>query len=125
MHLKGAEKRGAEILSSYNLRPSKVLIHWYSGPPEISLDFAERGFFFSINPSILSGSPHMEVLYKVPISQILTESDGNVKYTIDNERIIGSPGIIPRVIRKISEITKKNIEELSKILSTNFQNYLK
>ncbi len=123
IHLKGAEEETANILSSYEIPASNVLIHWYSGPPKILNHFIEKNYFFSINPSILSGSPHIAVLKEVPLNRILTESDGNVKYTIDNERTIGSPGIIPRVMEKIVEITGRSREEISIILQENFRNY--
>lgn len=124
VHLKGAEILGADILSSYNHKPQQVLIHWYSGPRNVLNEFIERGYCLSINPSILSGSSHINVLHQANLSQILTESDGNVKYMINNEKIIGSPGIIPQVLEKIGDVKKKNIEEISDILSSNLHNYL-
>jgi TatD DNase family protein len=123
IHLKGAEKEIAEILSTYSISSTNVLIHWYSGPSQILKQFIERDYFFTINPSILTGSTHIEVLKEVPINRILTESDGNVKYTIDNERVIGSPGIVPQVIEEIARITNHSKSEISEILQKNFREY--
>ncbi len=123
IHLKGAEVEIASILSSYKIPSNNVLIHWYSGPSHILNQFIERDYFFTVNPSILTGSPHIDVLKKVSINRILTESDGNVKYTINNERVIGSPGIIPKVMQKIIEITHHDMEEISNILQDNLRNY--
>ncbi|MCE7741504.1 MAG: TatD family hydrolase [Candidatus Heimdallarchaeota archaeon] len=123
IHLKGAEEDVASILSTYRIKSSNVLIHWYSGPTQTLKKFIERDYFFTINPSILTGSPHIEVLKEVSINRILTESDGNVKYTINNERVIGSPGIIPKVMNKIIEITPYDLDEISKILYDNLRNY--
>ncbi|MHA1222253.1 MAG: TatD family hydrolase [Candidatus Heimdallarchaeaceae archaeon] len=125
VHLKGAEKRGMEILSSFNINQEKVIIHWYSGPESVLNQFIKEGYFFTINPSILAGSPHIKVLKKTPIKQILTESDGNVKYTINDNRVIGSPSIIPSIIKKISKIKEIPVKQLSKILSENLHRYLK
>ena len=118
IHLKGAEKEAASILEEYKIPPHNVLIHWYSGPPEVLDEFIERDYFFTINPSILS------VLRKAALNRILTESDGNVKYTINNERIIGSPGIIPQVIRKIADIKNESVDTISSELQTNLRRYL-
>jgi len=123
IHIKGAEMEAAEILSSYNIPPNNILIHWYSGPSKILRVFIERDYFFTINPSILAGSTHKSVLENCSINNILTESDGNVKYTIENEPIIGSPGIIPKVIAKIAEIKNSNIDEITRLLRQNFIKY--
>lgn len=123
IHLKGAEIEVTEILSSYSIPSSNILIHWYSGPPKILKILNERDYFFTINPSILGGSPHITVLKETPINRILTESDGNVKYTIHGEKVIGSPGLIPQSICKMAEVANLEIEELSSILQDNFTNY--
>ena len=124
LHLKGAEELASSILTSYSIPSNKVLIHWYSGPASIRKEFMNRGYFFTINPSILSGSTHIDVIKEVPINQVLTESDGNTKYTIDNERVIGCPSLIPRVINEISDIIRIDKEEVSVILKSNLRNYL-
>ncbi|MHA1199021.1 MAG: TatD family hydrolase [Candidatus Heimdallarchaeaceae archaeon] len=123
IHLKGAEEDVAGILSNYEIKSTNVLIHWYSGPAQTLKKFIERDYFFTINPSILTGSPHIEVLKEASINRILTESDGNVKYTINNERVVGSPGIIPKVMDKIVENTPYDLNELTKILHENLRNY--
>ncbi len=124
IHGKGAEKIVSEILTSYQIRSDNILMHWYSGPIEILQTYIDRGYFFSINPSILSGSSHIAVLESTSLEQILTESDGNVKYTIDNERIVGSPAIVPKIMRRISEIKKTNLNEVSESLQSNLKRYL-
>ncbi|NPD89130.1 MAG: TatD family hydrolase [Asgard group archaeon] len=124
IHGKGAEGVVAETLTSFKIPPNNVLMHWYSGPKKILSQFIDRGYFFSINPSVLTGSSHIEVLKATPKDQILTESDGNVKYTIDDERIIGSPALIPRVLEKISEWKQIENEEISDILHSNLKRYL-
>lgn len=124
IHGKGAEELVAETLTSFNIRADNVLMHWYSGPKKVLSQFMGRGYFFSINPSVLTGSSHIEVLKSISTDQILTESDGNVKYTIDNERIVGSPAIVPRVMDKIGELKNMGIEEVSEILHYNLKRYL-
>ena len=124
IHGKGAEELVAEILTSFKIQSDNILIHWYSGPKKVLSQFIERGYFFGINPSVLTGSSHIEVLKSISNDQILTESDGNVKYTIDNERIIGSPAIVPRVMEKISDLKNIGIEDVSEILHYNLKRYL-
>ncbi len=124
VHPKGAEELVAETLETYNIPSHNILIHWYSGPENILKKFIERDYFLSINPSILGGSKHIVVLIQAELSQILTESDGNVKYTIDGERIIGSPALVPKIMKKICEEKEKDILEISNILHSNLRRYL-
>ena len=124
IHGKGAEILVAEILTTFNIPPDNILMHWYSGPQNILTDYVNRGYFFSISPSILSGSPHINVLTEASFDQILTESDGNVKYSINNERVIGSPSLIPQVLEKICEVKEDNMEETMSKLHGNFRRYL-
>lgn len=123
IHLKGAEEETSDILTSYKISSENILIHWYSGPKKVFNQFLERDYFFSINPSVLTGSTHIEVLKNAPLNRILTESDGNVKYTIDNVKVTGSPGIIPEVLSKIEEIKNIELDELSVILQKNIRIY--
>jgi TatD DNase family protein len=124
IHGKGAEETISEILTTVNIPPNNILMHWYTGPQKILTEYIDRGYFFSINPSILSGSPHINVLKEAPFDQILTESDGNIKYTINNERIIGSPALIPNILEKICEVKGKDMEEITSKLHENSRRYL-
>lgn len=124
IHPKGAEELVYDILGTYNIPNHNVLIHWYTGPKTILEKLIERDYFFSINPSILGGSKHITVLEQVDLSYILTESDGNVKYTINDERIVGSPALIPDLINKICEVKNKEISEITDTLHSNLRRYL-
>ncbi|MHA2357824.1 MAG: hypothetical protein ACXABK_03520, partial [Candidatus Heimdallarchaeaceae archaeon] len=61
---------------------------------------------------------------EAPFDQVLTESDGNIKYTINNERIIGSPALIPNILEKICEVKGKDMEEITSKLHENSRRYL-
>lgn len=124
IHIKGAEQDAFEMLSSTSIKPHKILVHWYSGPETILKKFQQMGVYFSINPSILTGSAHKMVATMVPPNQLLTESDGDVKYTIDNERIVGSPILILKSIQRLSELTNVPLESMSETLLENAKSYL-
>ena len=124
IHPKGAEELVYDILGTYNIPNHNILIHWYTGPQSVLEKLIEREYFFSINPSILGGSKHIFVLEQVDLSCVLTESDGNVKYTINDERIVGSPALVPDLIMKMCEVKKKNTSEIIDILHSNLRRYL-
>ncbi len=124
LHTKGAEHEIIEMLESYKLKPTKILIHWYSGPENILKKLSDNEVFFTINPSVLTNSTHKEVIEIVKLDQILTESDGDVKYTVDGKRIKGTPVLVPRIIEKIASIKGKSIQEITEILHNNFLRYI-
>ena len=86
--------------------------------------FRDRGYYFSVNPSILGGSTHIEVVEENDISQLLTESDGNVKYKINNERIVGTPKLVPQIIEKIASLKSETTNNVSTVLHANLLRYL-
>ena len=124
IHTKGAEEECSDILSSYKIHNNKILIHWYSGPETVLRIFRDRGYFFSVNPSILGGSTHIKVVEENDISQLLTESDGNVKYKINNERIVGTPKLVPQIIERIASLKSETTNNASTVLHANLLRYL-
>jgi len=101
LHVKGAEKEVFKILPSYNL--PNINIHWYSGPQDLIKVGLDRDYFFSITPAIKYSPPVKGTVELCEPSNLLLESDGPVRY--HNE--IGTPSMIPDVLKKMSEI--KNI----------------
>ncbi len=124
IHAKGAEQRVSELLDTFSLKPHKVLLHWYSGSERSLMKLNDQGYFFSVNPSLLTGSTHKRVLEFVPLEHLLTESDGNVSYTISGEKFVGSPSLIPVVIKEMSNMLNLPVETLQNQLETNLQRYL-
>lgn len=71
--------RKAEKIIFQNLRQSNIkaaIFHWYSGPLSLIEDIAEAGFMFSINPAMIKSKSGQEIIRRIPIANILTESDG-------------------------------------------------
>ena len=74
--------------------------------------------FFSINPAVLKSQRHLTVLESVPIDQLLTESDGPVKF--DGKQ--GSPALMPFLCKEIVKLL--NIEEEQFLMTENGQDYI-
>ncbi|MHA1377020.1 MAG: TatD family hydrolase [Candidatus Helarchaeota archaeon] len=101
VHGKNAEREVFDFLKPRNIDP--IVIHWYSGPQDLINEGVNRGYYFSITPAVLYSAKHRVVTEKVPIEQLLTESDGPVNYKIKNKAITGEP---IHVIDVVSEIAK-------------------
>ncbi len=120
LHVTGAEKEVLEMIETWSLKPYLVNVHWYSGPINVLKKLVDLGVYFSITPAISYSLTHQRVVEQVPIEQLLTESDGNVKY----KGIIGEPSLVSTVVEKISEIKGIDILEVEKQVIENVNRYL-
>lgn len=121
IHSKGAEKQIFRTLKEYGIDWNRVNIHWYSGPGDILEKLANKGVYFSVGPAI-HYSKHREVVRKVDLDQLLSESDGDVKYKAIN--LTGEPAIIPKVVQEIANILQKDHNEVADQLYENAMKYL-
>lgn len=75
IHSRRAESTVLEILEETNY-PFPVVFHWYSGPLNVLDKAIEKGHYFSINPAMTENPNGRKIIDKIPLGQILTESDG-------------------------------------------------
>lgn len=105
-----------------NAVPSRQCIfHWYSGTDDELKQVLEYEPYFSITPAIEYSESHQNTARKAPISRLLTESDGDVKYKTG---IRGTPEIIPQVIENLAKIRGKDPEDLKYQIWDNFNSLL-
>ncbi len=120
LHQTGAEEELYEMLSTRKLVVN-FCCHWYSGPDKSLKKLIDLGAFFSINPNFLRSKKHRRVLDFVDKQNLLTESDGPVKFQGEQ----GSPSLIPYLCGEIAKELKIQPNELAKIVKENYERYLK
>ena len=54
----------------------KVVLHWFTGSAKQAARAAEIGCYFSVNFEMLKKQEHLDMLSKIPLNRILTETDG-------------------------------------------------
>ncbi|MBN1801341.1 MAG: TatD family hydrolase [Candidatus Lokiarchaeota archaeon] len=113
IHCKGAEDQVFETLLSFNI--PNVNIHWYSGPEKQLKQGIDRGYFFSITPSIGYSPVSKKVVSNVPLERLLLESDGPVEYSGK----VGTPAMIRDVLSSISEIKQIELGQLERQIEKN------
>lgn len=115
IHVRDAEKEAFEILNKY--RPSKCIIHWYTGNFEYLLKFIEIGCYFSINSNMIKKSN--ELIKLIPKDRILIESDG--PYSKVNEK-----KYTPELLKMEYEVIKRALNEpdLTQLVWNNFKTIL-
>ncbi|NVM01953.1 MAG: TatD family hydrolase [Candidatus Helarchaeota archaeon] len=117
VHGKNAEIEVFEQLKSRKIHP--ISIHWYSGPQDLINNGIRRGYYFSITPAVLYSAKHRIVVEKVPLEQLLTESDGPVNYKIKNKSITGEPIHVVDVVSEIAKIKNLETEKVKQKLYLN------
>ena len=74
IHLRKSEDVAIRILQKYH--PQKCIVHWFSGNMEQLKQLIDLGCYFSINASMVNNKKSCNVLYMIPKTKILIESDG-------------------------------------------------
>lgn len=111
-----------EILPSFTLEG--VLLHWYSGPSENLRLIKDRGYLISVGPSILYSKRVAEVARDADLSIILTETDGPVSYYGPFKGKPTRPSFVVAVVKKLSEIKNKTVDETREIVWRNFHSFM-
>jgi len=109
------------ILSSYNLR--EVLFHWFSSPVELLPQIIERGYYVSEGPPTVFSSRTQDVVRRVPITNLLTETDGPVAYSEPFKDKLTTPAFVPQVVKAVAEIKGMEEEDVAEQVLKNFVNF--
>jgi len=109
------------ILTSYNLRG--VLFHWFSSPVELLPQITERGYYVSEGPPTVFSSRTQDVVRRVPITNLLTETDGPVSFSGPFKDKLTTPTLIPQVVKAVAEIKRMKENEVAEQVLKNFVNF--
>lgn len=111
------------ILSSYRLRA--VLFHWFSGPVELLPQLVERGYYISEGPPSVYSSKTQEIVEKMPITSLLTETDGPVRFWGPFKNKTTTPAFIPQVVRAIADIKGMSEVDVAEQIFRNFTTFFR
>lgn len=117
IHTRKAEKDCLEILESSKLK--KVVLHCFTGNMKLVKKAEDLGFYLSI-PAIIARLKHFqEVVERVSLNSLLTETDAPYLSPYPGQR--SEPSYIRETIKIISKIKKITEEETEKIIFSNYQ----
>jgi TatD DNase family protein len=120
IHSRGTTDKIIDMLPSYRLKG--VLLHWFSYPLSELSRAMDKGYFITEGPPAAYSSGIREIIEKAPLTRLLTETDGPVKYY---KRPFGGqltkPSFIRNVVEAVAEIKKMQAEEVASQLIENFQ----
>ena len=122
IHSRGTTTKIVEMLPSYNLK--RVLLHWFSYPLTALSDAVAHGYFITEGPPAMYSSGIREVIEKVPLANLLTETDGPVKYWKPpfNGQLT-KPSFIHKVVEAVAEVKRKSFTEVAEQVTRNFEKF--
>tara|TARA_Y100000310_G_C20684209_1_gene817958 strand:+ start:724 stop:1467 length:744 start_codon:yes stop_codon:yes gene_type:complete len=117
VHSRKAEEETINLLE--NLNAKKVVMHCFSGNSNLTERAAKNGWMFSVPAIVIKSKTYRKLAKRVPLNQILTETDSPFLSPVEGER--NEPSNIKKAIKKIAELKEITSEELEKIIYANFQ----
>jgi TatD DNase family protein len=106
------------FLPSFNLRG--VMFHWFSGPIELLPQMIERGYYVSEGPPTVYSSVIKDIVLRVPMANLLTETDGPVPYIEPFKDKLTTSAFIPQVVKSMAQIKKVEENDAANQFFMNF-----
>jgi TatD DNase family protein len=119
LHSRGAVDTVLDVLEEFGVQ--NVVFHWYTGALNVLDRAIERGFHFSVNPSMVSSNKGRGIIARIPRDRILTESDGPYA-KIENRPT--QPSDVRNVVEFLSKEWRINVEETLKQVFENYSGLL-
>jgi TatD DNase family protein len=116
LHSRKAEKEILNYLISFKIK--SAIFHWYSGPLALITDIVNAGYYFSINTAMIKSKAGQDIISKIPLSNILTESDGPF---IDVNGKPAKPANINLVYEYLSKKNDMPLNEIELLITDNFR----
>lgn len=122
IHSRGTTTQIVEMLPSYNLK--RVLLHWFSYPLTALSQAVSHGYYITEGPPAAYSDGIREVVAQVPLTNLLTETDGPVKYYKPpfNGQMT-KPSFIRTVVEAIAEVKKMAVDDVAEQVAKNFETF--
>ncbi|MEM2121367.1 MAG: TatD family hydrolase [Candidatus Woesearchaeota archaeon] len=117
VHSREAETETLRIIEELGL--NNVVMHCFGGNLELVDKIIKNKFYVSIPPIIVRSSHFQDIVKKVPLSHILTETDAPWLSPFKDKK--NEPSFVVETIKKISEIKKLSQEEVANNIFLNYQ----
>lgn len=122
IHSRGTTSEIFDMLSSYDIE--KVLLHWFSEPIELLPKIVDSGYYVTEGPPTVYSSHIQDIIRRVPITNLLTETDGPVRFFKPPFRgKMTLPSHIPLVVEAIAKAKNKGKEEIAEQIYQNFATF--
>ena len=122
IHSRGTTAQIVDMLPSYNLK--RVLLHWFSYPLTALSQAVSHGYYITEGPPTAYSLGIREVVTQMPLTNLLTETDGPVKYYKPpfNGQLT-KPSFIRTVIDAIAEVKNRPVDDVAEQIVKNFEEF--
>jgi TatD DNase family protein len=117
VHSRSAGRHAVALLLERNA--AKVQLHAFDGKASAALPALEAGYFFSIPPSVVRSRQKQKLVKKIPLSQMLVETDSPVLGPNPNRR--NEPVNISISIKAIAELKNTSEQDVIETIWENTQ----
>ncbi|HLC65286.1 MAG TPA: TatD family hydrolase [Candidatus Nanoarchaeia archaeon] len=117
VHSRKAESDVLDILESSNVK--KAVMHCFNGNMKLVKRAEDLGYYFSIPTNIVSLKHFQEVVERVQMERILTETDAPWLSPFKGGK--NEPAFVAESIKKIAETKKMTHEEIANVVYMNYQ----
>src|SRR3989338_2409349 len=120
IHSRKAEEECLQILEEeIKNKEIPVIQHCFSGRKSLMSKGAELGHYFSIPPCIIKSSNFQTLVKKVPMTQLLTETDS--PWLSPNKDQMNEPAFVIESIKQIAEVKGISEKEVAEQIWKNYQ----
>jgi len=119
VHSRSAGKYAIDILIKSDI--GKVLMHSFSGKAKYAMVGVEMGYYFSIPPTVLFSPQKKRLVEKVPIENLMLESDAPALSFLNKE--LNWPWGIIAAAKAIAEIKEMEILDVIRITTKNAKEF--
>ncbi|MHA7768402.1 TatD family hydrolase [Bacillus atrophaeus] len=116
IHSRKAEDDVLEMLKMHDIE--HAIFHWYSGDIEEARKIAERGYYFSVNYSMLNSKRGFEIIKSLPLDRLLIETDA----PFGKSNLNGVSYNLPEIYNQFSK--KLNINSFHDVVYENLSSLL-
>jgi len=118
IHSRGTTSQIVSLLPSYKIE--KILLHWFSQPHSIISQIVDRGYYITEGPPSVFSNGIREVIRCIPLTNLMTETDGPVQFRGPFKGKLTTPSFIPAVVEAIAELKGKEKGEVAEQIFQNF-----
>lgn len=119
VHSVRATRRVLSLIEQFlPVERSRVVLHWFGGSKAEGQLAVKLGCYFSINAEMLVKDSRRTVVATLPLSRILTETDGPFTNTFTHP---SKPSDVPRVITMLKSVFDMQEEDLRKQIVSNLE----
>ncbi len=116
LHARMADEQVLDMLFDANVR--RGVFHWYSGTTKVLDKVAEAGYYFSVNPRMCLTRNGQNVILRIPLDRLLTETDG--PFAGENGKPY-YPWDVEKVIQYVSQIHAMSAEVVRQQICENLR----